>query len=96
MVVYSEFNSDKIYENIIYKEIISSLQISNFSNSPLIITHKGTAQTVPAYNPANVNPPYYKIDGDGTFSKIELKIEYQNNVKNGFAIIAARTLCKNQ
>ena len=95
MVVISQFNTDAIYNDFTFKDTISSLQISNYSNSPLSVKHKGVEQIVPAYDPANETPPYYKIDGDGTFSLVELQIKYANPVKNGYAVISSRTLCKN-
>lgn len=88
---YSGFNSQNIYKDeIISLKGISSLSISNYSDTALNVTISNVVRIVPAYNPALQVPYIFNIDGDGTFADIQLELTYASNAKNGNAILDYR------
>lgn len=74
---------------------ISSLCLSNYSNSDIIVTVANQPRTIPAFDPALKVPYYFRIEGDGTFSKIEIKVAFVTPGKTGYALLDYRTkICK--
>lgn len=74
----SGFSSRKIANNqSLQLEDITSLTVSNYGNTNALVTVNGITRKVLAFNPV-IGVPFgsFNIPGDGTYSTIEIAIEF--------------------
>lgn len=55
---------------------ISSLSLSNFGNTELVVTCNNVSETIARFDTANNSAPNWSIDGDGTYCDIEIHIDF--------------------
>jgi hypothetical protein len=55
---------------------ISSFNLSNYGDTDLIVTLNSVSEKVARFDTANDSAPSWAIDGDGTYSDIDLTIEF--------------------
>lgn len=84
-------------DDVIVLKNITSLNVSNYSDVQMFVTMDDVTETLPAF--AGDIPFAFQIKGDGTFSDIEIKIEFDTSfksTKSNFGVLRFKRLITNQ
>ena len=93
-MLQSTINSEYITgKERIQKKNVTSLTVTNTGASDITITMNNVAQVLPKYDPVNQYSPVFQIDGDGTYSDVDITFDFVDG--NGTAILRTRQVTIN-